>query len=130
MPTEVDHTSVTPIPMHSRDIPPHLDKILNFKLADLKVSKSLEDVRGPIDNIPEEARIINCESQEILGLFSPCHCIELEAKIQIMKSIKYGYDYLKRLALKLSFELTHSQFKQPLLIEALEVMEKTIKSSE
>jgi len=81
MPTEVDHTLVTLIPMHSRDTPPHLNNISNFKLTDLKVSKILEDVRGPIDDIPEEARIINFESEEIQGLFSPCHCVELEAKI-------------------------------------------------
>jgi len=44
-----------------------------------------------------------------------------------MKAVKYGYDYLRRPTLKLGFELTHSHFKRPLLIEALEVMEKTIK---
>ena len=112
MPTEVDHTSVTPIPMHSRDTPPHLNNILNFELADLKASKSLEDIRGSIDDIPEEVRIINFESEEIPRLFLLHHCVELEAKIQIMKAIKYGYDYLKRLTLKLSFELTRSHIKQ------------------
>jgi len=66
------------------------------KLADLKVSESLEDVRGPMDNIPEEARIINFECEGIPRLFSPHHCIELKAKIWIMKAVKCGYDYLKR----------------------------------
>lgn len=113
--------------MHSRDTPPHLNNILNFELADLKASKSLEDIRGSIDDIPEEVRIINFESEEIPRLFSLHHCVELEAKIQIMKAIKYGYDYLKRLTLKLSFKLTCSHLKQPLLVEALEAMEKTIK---
>jgi len=44
-----------------------------------------------------------------------------------MNAIKHGYDYLKRLTLKLGFELTRSHFKRPLLVEALEAMEKTIK---
>ena len=44
-----------------------------------------------------------------------------------MKAIKYGYDYLRRPTLKLGFELTRSHFKRPLLVEALEAMEKTIK---
>jgi len=110
MPPEVDHTSVTPIPTHSRDTPLHLNNISNFELADLKVSESLEDVKGPIDDIPEEARNINFGPKEIPGLFLPCHCIELKAKIQIMKAVKYDYYHLKGPTLKLGFKLTCSHF--------------------
>ena len=58
MPTKAKHTSVTPIPTHFRDTPPHLDSDLAFKLTDLKVNESLEEVKGPINDIPEDTRII------------------------------------------------------------------------
>jgi hypothetical protein len=115
MPTEIDHTSVTPLPMHSRDTPPHLDIILNFELADLKVSETLEEVKGPLDDLPEEVRITNFESDEIPVLFSPCHCVELEANIRMMKAVKYGYNYLRRPTLKLGLELTRSHLSAPFL---------------
>ena len=97
MPTEVDPTSVTPLPTHSRDTPPHLDIISNFELADLKVSETLEEVKGPLDDLPEEVRITNFESDEIPGLFSPRHCVELEAKIRIMKAVVVAARRVRRL---------------------------------
>ena len=111
MPTEIDHTSVTPIPSHSRDTPPHFDSDSVSELTELKFSDSLNRVEGPIDDIPENAKMINYEPGVIPGLFSPCHCIENEAKLHIMKAIKYGYNYLHCPALKQSFELTCSNFK-------------------
>ena len=95
MPPDTDRTSVTPIPSHSRNTPPHLDNDSVSELTELKISDSLNKVEGPIDDIPENAKIINHESGEIPGLFSPRHCIENEAKLRIMKVIKYGYDYLR-----------------------------------
>ena len=94
MPTEINHTSVTPIPSHSRDTPPHLDSDSVSELTELKVSKSLDYVEGPINNIPENTKITDNMSKEMPRLFSPCHCIKLKAKLHIMKAIKYGYDYL------------------------------------
>ena len=95
MPTEINHTSVTPIPSHSRDTPPHLDSDSVSELTELKVSKSLDYVKGPINDIPEDTKITNYTSEEMPRLFSPCHCIKLEAKLCIMKVIKYSYDYLR-----------------------------------
>jgi hypothetical protein len=43
-----------------------------------------------------------------------------------MKAIKLGYDYLHQPTLKQGLEFTLSNFQQPLLVEALEVMEKTV----
>src|SRR6202050_1602358 len=97
MPTKIDCVSVTPIPSHARDTPPHLDNDSVSKLVELKVSDSLRRVEGPIDNVPEDAKIINYESGAMPGLFSPCHCIERQAKLRILNAIQYGYDYLCRL---------------------------------
>ena len=41
-------------------------------------------------------------------------------------ALKIGYNYLKRPNFKLGNELTHSNFKQPLLVEALEATEETV----
>ena len=95
MPTEIDHTSVTPIPSHSRDTPPHFDSDSVSELTELKVSDSLNRVEGPIDDIPENAKITNYEFGAMPGLFSLCHCIENEAKFCIMEALRYGYAYLR-----------------------------------
>ena len=79
-----------------------------------------------IDNILEGAKIANLKSKDIPGLFSPGHCVEVEAKLRIMKAIKLGHDYLRWLTLKQGLELTCSNFWWPLLVEALKVMEKTV----
>ena len=99
MPTEIDRVSVTPIPSHARDTPPHLDNDSVSKLVELKVSDSLRRVEGPIDNVPEDAKIINYESGAMPGLFSLRHCIERQAKLRILNVIQYRYDYLRRTTL-------------------------------
>ena len=95
MPTEAEQTSVTLIPTHSRDTPPHLDSDSAFEVTDLKTNEILESIKGPIDDIPESAKIVNFVSGDIPGLFSPRHCDQLEAKLRIMKAIKLGHDYLR-----------------------------------
>src|ERR1700677_610381 len=117
MPTEIDHVSVTPIPSHARDTPPHLDNDSVSKPVKLKVSDSLRRVKGPIDNVPEDTKVINYESGAMPGLFSPRHCVERQAKLRIMNTIQYRYNYLRRLTFNQSFELTHSNFKRRLLVE-------------
>ena len=111
MPTEIDPTSVTPIPSHARDTPPHLDNDSVSKLIELKVSDSLGKVEGPIDDVPENAKIINYESGAMPRLFSLRHCVKRQAKLRIMNAIHYGYYYLRRPTLNRSFELTRSNFK-------------------
>src|SRR6202050_1932716 len=106
MPTEIDRVSVTPIPSHARDTPPHLDNDSVSELVELKVSDSLRKVEGPIDDVPKDAKIINHESGAMPGLFSP-----RQAKLRILKPLQYGYDYFRRPTLNRSFELTHSNFK-------------------
>jgi hypothetical protein len=43
-----------------------------------------------------------------------------------MMALKISYNYLRRPNLKLGNKLTHSNFKWPLLVEALETMEETV----
>ena len=126
MPTEIDRVSVTPIPSHARDTPPHLDNDSVSELVELKVSDSLRKVEGPIDDVPKDAKIVNYESGAMPGLFSPRHCVERQAKLRILNALEYGYKYLRRPTLNRSFELTRSNFKRPLLVEALDVMERTV----
>ena len=93
MPTKADHTSVTPIPTHSRNTLPHLDNDSVFKLTELKVSKSLEHVKGPMDDVPEDARIVNIKSKEIPRPFLVYYCVEPKARLHIVNAIKYSYDF-------------------------------------
>src|ERR1700683_1484325 len=96
MPTEIDRVLVTPIPSHARDTPPHLDNDSVSKLVELKVSDSLRRVEGPIDNVPEDAKIINYESGAMPGLSSQCDGVEHQANLRIMNAIQYRYNYLHR----------------------------------
>src|ERR1700679_1599719 len=66
------------------------------------------------------------EFDVIPGLFSPRHCVERQAKLRILNALEYGYEYLRRPTLNRSFELTRSNFKRPLLVEALDAMERTV----
>ena len=109
--TEVEWTLVTLIHTYSRDTPPHLDSNSILEVTDLKVNKFLKSVEGPIDNIPEGTKIANFKSEDIPGLFSPHHCVEVEAKLRIMKAIKLGHNYLHQPTLKQGLDLTHSNFQ-------------------
>ena len=44
MTTEVGQTSVTPIPTHSRDTPPHFDSDLGFESTSIQISEALREV--------------------------------------------------------------------------------------
>jgi hypothetical protein len=76
--TEAEQTSVTLIPTHSRDTPPHLDSDSTLKVTDLKVNEILESVEGPIDDIPESANIVNFKYEDIPRLFSPAIVLRLK----------------------------------------------------
>jgi len=110
MPTEAERTSVTLIPTHSRDTPPHLDSDSTFEVTNLKSDEKLEVIEGPIDNIPESAEIVNFENGELPGLFLPHHCKKSDAKSSIKKAIKLGHNYLRQPTLKQSFDLTGSNY--------------------
>ena len=126
MPTEVEGTSVTLIPTHSRDTPPHIDSDSTPKVTDLKVNETLESIEGLIDNIPEGAKIVNYKSEAIPRLLSPHDCVKAKPKLRIIKAIELGYGYLRQPTLKQSFELTCSNFRRPVLVTAYEAMERTI----
>ena len=96
---------VIPILTHSRDVPPHLDSDSALKITSLKVSESLKEVKGPIDNIPENAKIINFKSEKI---FSSHDWDKCKVKLWVISTINYGYDYLRQLELKQGYELTVS----------------------
>ena len=108
-----------------REAPPHLKMNSTPRLMGHDV-KELKDVEGPSKNVPEDAQINNFETDDLPGLFTPHHCKELDPKIRIMMTLKISHNYLKKTDLKLGNELTHSNFKRPLLIEALEAMEDAI----
>ena len=93
MPTEFGQSSDEQESSNIREAPPHLkaNSIPRLKGHDVK---ELREVEGPLENIPEDAKINNFETDELPGLFAPCHCNELDAKIQIMMVLKIGYNYL------------------------------------
>ena len=93
-----------------REAPPHLEANSIPQLTGHDI-KELREVEGPLENIPEDAKINNFETDELPGLFAPHHCKELDAKIWIMMALKIGHNYLKRPNLKLGNELTRSNFK-------------------
>ena len=125
MTSEFGQSSDEQEPSAIREAPPHLkaDSALNLTGHDIK---ELKDVEGPLENIPENVRINDFKTDELPGLFAPWHCKELDAKIRIMMALRFGYNYLKRPNLKLGNKLTRSNFKRPLLVEALEAMEEAI----
>jgi hypothetical protein len=61
-------------PTHSRDTPSFGSDFVP-ELTALKVSKFLDKVEGPLDNIPENARITDFISEEIPGTLAMHHCV-------------------------------------------------------
>ena len=125
MPTEFGQSSDEQESFTIREAPPHLEVNSTPRLTGHDV-KELKDVEGPLENIPEDTQINNFETNELPRLFAPRHCKELDAKIRIMMALKISHNYLKRPDLKPGNELTRSNFKRPLLVEALEAMEDVI----
>ena len=76
MPTEVDHASVILFPRHSGNtsfsgnLVPELPKIM--------VSEYLDEIERPLDNLPDNATIINFKSKDIPGTFTLRHCDEFD----------------------------------------------------
>ena len=88
MPTEVERLSADSTPMRSRDTPPHLEDNSISKVVRFELVEALKAIEGPRDDVPEDAKIFEFETEELPGLFAPRHCVELEAKIRIMKALK------------------------------------------
>ena len=111
MPTEVERPSADSTPTRSRDTPPHLEDNSVSKAVGFELVKTLKAIEGPCDDVPEDAKIFDFETEELPGLFVPRHCVKLEAKIRIMGALKFGHKYLRRPTIKKGFELTHLDFK-------------------
>jgi hypothetical protein len=79
----------------SRDTPPHLDDRPIPKAVGFEIGETLKAVEGPLEDISDYARIFKLKMEELPGLFAPCHCVKLEAKIRIMAALKFRYDYLR-----------------------------------
>ena len=94
MPTEVEHPSADSTPTCSRDTPPHLEDNSVSKVVGFKLVKTLKAIKGPHDDVPEDAKIFDFKTKELPGLFAPRHCVELEAKIRIMGALQFGHEYL------------------------------------
>jgi hypothetical protein len=97
--------------MRSRDTPPHLEDNSISKVVRFELIKALKAIKGPHNNLPEDAKIFEFETEELPGLFAPRHCVELEAKIRIMGALKFRHEYPRRPTIKKGFELTRSDFK-------------------
>ena len=80
MPAKFGHSSDEQDSCHLREAPPHLEGGSVPKLTGHDV-KELREVEGPLENIPKDVKINNFETDELPGLFTPCHCTELDAKI-------------------------------------------------
>ena len=80
MPTEVERLSAASTPVCSRDTPPHLEDNSVSKAVGFELVKTLKAIEGPCDDVPEDAKIFDYETEELPGLFTPRHCVELEAK--------------------------------------------------
>ena len=83
-------------------------------------------MEGPLEDVPKNVAIINFEMEELPRVFTTHHCIALDIKLLIMKALMLAYNYLQRPALRQGNKLTHSNFKQPLLVEALKPMEEMV----
>ena len=127
MPTEVECPLADSTPTCSMDTPPHLEDNSVSQVVGFELVKTLKAIEGPCDDVPEDAKIFDFETEELPGLFAPRHCVELEAKIRIMGALKFGHEYLHRPTIKKGFELTCLDFKRPLLVKMLEAMEETIR---
>ena len=92
-----------------------------------KLVETLKAIKGPCDDIPEDAKIFEFKTKELPGLFVPCHCVKLETKIRIMGALKFRHEYLWQPTIKKGFKLTCSDFKRPHLVKTLEAMEETIR---
>ena len=95
MPTEVEHPSADSTPTCSRDTPPHLEDNSISKAVRFELVKTLKAIKGPCDDVPEDAKIFEFKTEELPRLFAPHHCVELEAKIRIMGAFKFGHEYLR-----------------------------------
>ena len=100
MPTEVKRLSADSTPMRSRDTPPHLEDNSISKVVRFELIKALKAIKGLCDDIHEDAKIFEFETEELPGLFAPRQCVKLEAKIRIMGSLKFGHKYLCRPTIK------------------------------
>src|SRR6266853_470355 len=127
MPTDDEHPSAAHTLAFSRDTPPHLDDRPVPKAVGFEISEALKAVERPLEDISEDARIFEYETEELAGLFAPRACVKLESKIRMMAAIKIGNDYLQRPTIKKGFEITRSDFKRPLLVKTLEAMEETVR---
>jgi hypothetical protein len=93
MPTEIVHTSDTSIPTHSMDTP-SFDSNSVSRLTALEVSEFLEEVSGPLDNIPENAKFADFKLEKISRTCPLNYCIEIGTQLRIFKALQYGYVYL------------------------------------
>ena len=80
VPAEFGQSSDEQDSSNLREAPPHLEGDSVPKLTGHDV-KELREVEGPLENIPEDVKINNFETDELPRLFVPHHCNELNAKI-------------------------------------------------
>ena len=79
MPTKVERPFADSTPTCSRDTPPHLKDNSVSKAVRFELVETLKAIEGPHDDVPEDAKIFDFETEELPGHFMPCHCVELEA---------------------------------------------------
>ena len=104
-----------------RDLPPHISEDSIFDKPKLELSPELTAFSKPIfeDEIPEELSVGTYHSEEIPGLYALRHCNQVQGKARIIKAIELGFNYLCRLKLKQSVELSRTMLRKPRIFEAV-----------
>ena len=67
MPTEEECPSADSTPTHSKDTPPHLEDNSISKAVRFKLVETLKAIEGPHNDIPEDVKIFDFETEELPG---------------------------------------------------------------
>ena len=110
MPAKFDHSLDEQTLTHSGETHPHLGSNCTLKLISHNITKELEDVKGPLEDMPDNVEIDNFGTQQLFRPFAACHCIRFESKFCMMKACLHSYKYLWQLAFK-QREQSYSNFK-------------------
>ena len=94
MPTKVECPSADSTHTHSRDTLPHLEDNSISKAVRFKLVKTLKAIEGPHNDVPEDVKIFEFETEELPGLFCTMPLCQIRAKIRIMGALKFRHEYL------------------------------------
>src|SRR6202050_2967128 len=116
-------SQISSTPM-ARDLPPHMEDSI-FDKPTLEISEELSAISSPDfdDKVPEHLSLCLYKTDEIHGLFTLCHIIQMVAKSRIIKALELAFAHLHRSKLTQSAELTQSILKNPRIHEVFLLLE-------